>query len=1033
MELNKKISVIIPCYNTEKYISRCLDSVLDQTYKDIEIIVVNDCSPGSMEKILNDYKKKDDRIKIVSHEKNKGLFQARLSGAKVATGDYIAFLDSDDYVDIDFYRELIFSAEMEKSDIVVCNTVVEDSQRRYVYNLFTTGKVELKEEEILEEYFKQKGYNYRWHTVWNKIYKMSLWKKAEGYYSDIKDHLIMTEDFAFSTVLFYYANKLVYNDRANYFYCSNDEASTSLSKLSEKKCEKNITDIGKSFTFVKNFLEKKNIYNKYSNYFEFWRALYLKIWYDNVKNAKFPENEEEKLLKIIYDIEEDFQKFDFTDKDNFYKVTSTFNEGLLQLKKQIIKNEVISFDIFDTLIIRPFYEPKDLFILLNEYFNKLFNSNGIFEFSKIRTEAEAYVREKLYKEHGYEDITLDDIYDAIAKLYDLPIDKLKKIRIKETELEINFCKRRETIYSIYNMCRYLQKRIVATTDMYLPRTTIERILDVNGYQNFDRIYISGEDKISKSTGNLFKYLVVEQAIKPDKILHIGDSIKSDIEAPKKYKINAFFFPKTIDLLNNYCSYENNANYCGRLYENFQLLNIDHSNVTEYLGNRLSLALVANKFFDNPFISYNSDSDFNCNPYLVGYYALGMHILSLSNWILNNAKEKKYDSICFQARDGYLPYLAIQKLKDAYDLSNVNINYIYCSRSALMPLILSDYKDFYKIQDYLTLKYVSIGDLLKSLKNVLTLDNNYEKILNDNGLFLSDLLDDKDRFYKLIDIIYNNFYDKKKYNSYYDTAKKYFSDYFIGNSATFDIGYSAKPEVIISDVIGKKIDTYFIHCCNDTGYKNSKYGKFNLYTFYDYKPTFTGTLREYMISSDSPSCVGYKMVNKKVEIEFGSADNYSYFNEKMLDELQIGCLDFVEKYITIFGEYKDIIELNRYYMSLPFEYYLHYSKPIDRDIFFNLKFQNNVSEEIDMLEFWNDRLNDYSKYNNQYNGKQNTYGGYTYNAFLDERVRCRNKLIKFFFYLTFDRVALRHKIKNKLNNNGFLYIFLRKIYRFFRRK
>lgn len=1029
MDFNKKVSIIVPCYNTEKYVNRCIDSIINQTYQNLEIIIVNDCSLGKMKEILEKYKRKDKRIKVINHPNNKGLFQARLSGAKIATGDYIAFLDSDDYIDFDFYRELVFSAEAEKSDIVVCNTVLENKGNKYIYNLFTTGLTKLENDEILDEYFNQKGNNYRWHTIWNKIYKIDLWKKAEKHYKDMHEHLIMTEDFAFSTVLFYYAQKLIYNDRANYFYCVNDEASTSVSKLTEQKCQKNINDIKKSFIFVEKFLKKKNVYSKYQESFKVWRALYLKIWYNNVKRERFDCIVEDRLVQEIIKMDNKFQEYNFEDMDNFYTTTTKFNDRLLKLKRKITENEIISFDIFDTLILRPFFEPKDLFILLNETFNVLFKSNGILEFSKIRVEAETYAREKIYKEKGYEDITLDDIYDVISKLYCLSADKLEQVKAKELELEIKFCTRRETMYSIYCLCKYLKKRVIATTDMYLPRNIIKKILQLNGFKDFDNIYISSEQKVSKYTGNLFKCVIEEQKSDPSKILHIGDNIRSDVEIPKGLSLNAFFLPRTIDLFNNYCYVENNVNYCGRLYQNFQLLNIDHTNTNYYMGNRISQALVANKFFDNPFVSFNANSDFNCNPYLIGYYVLGMHILALSNWMITNAIEKDYDSICFQARDGYLPYLATKELKEAYKLSNLKINYIYCSRNALMPLILNEYKNYYKIQDYIDLNVISIKDLLDNLSCILKLDNNYEQILNKNGLNLHDKLNDKDRFYKLIDVIYNNFYDEDKYRDYYNTAKKYFSNCFVGRTATFDIGYSAKPELIISDILKKSIDTYFIHCCDDTGFKNSVYGKFKIYTFYDFKPTFTGTLREYMISSDSPSCKGYKLIDNEVNIEFANTENYTYFNRKMLDELHKGCLDFVKTYIELFKDYNNIIELNKYYMSLPLEYYLHYSKKEDRNIFFNLKFEHNLLEKVDICEFWDNRIDEYVKWNTSLHNESE----YTYNDFLDERVRCRNKLTKSLFYLVFDRVSLRKKLKYRLSNDGIIYKFLKKVYNMIKRK
>lgn len=105
--MEKKLSIIIPNYNNEKYLKRSLDCLIEQTYANVEIIVVNDGSKGNSDEIVEAYQKKDKRIKYVKHEVNKGLFQARLTGAGEATGDYIAFLDADDYTSVDFYRTLM--------------------------------------------------------------------------------------------------------------------------------------------------------------------------------------------------------------------------------------------------------------------------------------------------------------------------------------------------------------------------------------------------------------------------------------------------------------------------------------------------------------------------------------------------------------------------------------------------------------------------------------------------------------------------------------------------------------------------------------------------------------------------------------------------------------------------------------------------------------------------------------------------------------------------------------------------------------
>ena len=121
-----KISVIVPVYNTEKYLPKCLDSLVNQTLKDIEIIIVNDGSPDNSQKIIDDYVKKYKNIKAFE-KKNGGLSDARNYGIKKASGEYIAFLDSDDYVTVDMYEKMYKKAISQHFDMVVCDL-------NYVYN-----------------------------------------------------------------------------------------------------------------------------------------------------------------------------------------------------------------------------------------------------------------------------------------------------------------------------------------------------------------------------------------------------------------------------------------------------------------------------------------------------------------------------------------------------------------------------------------------------------------------------------------------------------------------------------------------------------------------------------------------------------------------------------------------------------------------------------------------------------------------------------------------------------------------------------
>ena len=118
--MNKpKVSIIIPCYGVEKCLDRCVESIVNQSLRDIEIILVDDGSPDKVPQICDEWAKKDCRIKVV-HKKNEGLGFARNSGLEMAIGDYIAFVDSDDFVDYSMYEALYNEANSSQADVVYC-------------------------------------------------------------------------------------------------------------------------------------------------------------------------------------------------------------------------------------------------------------------------------------------------------------------------------------------------------------------------------------------------------------------------------------------------------------------------------------------------------------------------------------------------------------------------------------------------------------------------------------------------------------------------------------------------------------------------------------------------------------------------------------------------------------------------------------------------------------------------------------------------------------------------------------------------
>lgn len=170
-----KVSIIVPVYNTEKYLRRCLDSLVNQTIEDIEIIVINDCSPDNSKEILKEYEKKyKDKIKVFHNKTNKGIGYNRNYGIKKATGEYIGFVDSDDWVNETMYDKLYKKAKEDNLDLVLCN-----------FHKMLEKENNLEEIDANEiSYFKNTNLKQTPNLLldvelapWNKLYKKELIKE----------------------------------------------------------------------------------------------------------------------------------------------------------------------------------------------------------------------------------------------------------------------------------------------------------------------------------------------------------------------------------------------------------------------------------------------------------------------------------------------------------------------------------------------------------------------------------------------------------------------------------------------------------------------------------------------------------------------------------------------------------------------------------------------------------------------------------------------------------------------------------------
>lgn len=1026
---NKKLSIIVPVYNAEKYMEKCLDRLLEQSYKNIEIIIVNDCSQGNCEYIAEKYKKIDDRVKYIKHEKNKGLFQARITGSSIATGDYIAFLDSDDYVSIDYYRTLINNIQENDSDIAMGNMVLEyDDGRREIYNLFDTKHLNLAGEDCLEQYFEQEGLSFDWHIIWNKIYKMEIWKKALKHYKNITTHLLMTEDFAFSTVLFYYARRLTKVSNDCVFYCKHETTSTSIKDLTFKKFNKNISDITTSFNFVENFLKEVNSYDKYKMKFNKWKCLYANQQKFYVESSGMNKEEKQKAMEMIKSFYPTDEKI--SNAEYFYTVTTDWNDGLEKIKLAICDKNIkcVSFDIFDTLIKRPFFVPTDLFLLLNKYFREYTNGATGMDFSKIRIYCEQLTRERIENEECQE-ITLDQIYDTIATEYGIEKNVLDKLKSKEMEYEVRFCTRRNTGYELYTLALAMGKKVIFTSDMYLSRETINKILEKNGYIDNEKLYLSSEIKLSKSKGDLFKYVLSDLKIESAQMLHIGDNYGPDVEIPRKLKINSMHLPKATDVAQN----QQKVNLFSKMLMQNMPFWRDNAAAMNFVGIRTMLAIVANKYFDNPFTAFNKYSDFNADPYLIGYYILGMYTFGISKWLLDETEGQGYTNMVFMARDGYLPMEAYKIMKKFY--KNVpEEKYLYVSRKALVPITIMSKLDFYKLPECINVTKHTPRKILKYLKDCIKENCDIEEILKKNNIEIDKKLKDIMSFNIFIKVVIDNLYDEQKHMNNLSKLKTYFDKFYENKSATFDVGYSARPELFLSNLCKKPIDTFFLNVNKDEAFRHSDMTSFKLKTFFSGKPSATGFAYESMVSALAPSCIGYNINGNEVEPIFEKYDK-TYQEEFIISIMQNAAIEFIQDITKIFGEEIKELYYEKYYVSLPVMAYINSAKEIDKSIFNAIYFEDDVrlNEPVKMTTEWNKELG----YRNQRPMQELIYGGFSrnegysgylnYNRYPD--LEHHSKPLRFIYYILYDRETFKRRMRETFKNHKILFSIGKGIYNF----
>ena len=435
-------------------------------------------------------------------------------------------------------------------------------------------------------------------------------------------------------------------------------------------------------------------------------------------------------------------------------------------KKKCLKYKYVSFDVFDTLIKRNVDAPIRIFDILDNFAKEM----GIDDFKNLRLNTESTLRQK------QPFMTIEDIYVQISK----KINKDVSEKLKETEIKIekSYCQRNYDIYELYKFLRKNNKNIIAISDMYLPTNVINEILINAGYQ-IDKLYVSCDCKAKKRNGRLFQYVLENEKINSNEMIHFGDNYKVDILGSKMAKIESYHVSQK----------NNNFNVC-----KFKNKMIDFNNYKNYIS-------VIN---NNLITQDNYYSKF-------GFALLGPLVYNYCIWLKEQCKKNNIKKIYFFARDGY----TLKKEFDKLFPGEFVTKYIYFSRRAIrVPyyVINSSYDNIVK-----SFPKTKLIPMKVFFENLGLNPENYKKTLIKYNIKLSDNVFYNDLITKKIyKDIFDEIYSDIKTEAYkeFKIFKKYIvQEEFTGKIAIVDVGWHNSMQYYLEQLANNdkyEIDMYGLY-------------------------------------------------------------------------------------------------------------------------------------------------------------------------------------------------------------------------------
>jgi HAD superfamily hydrolase (TIGR01549 family) len=553
---------------------------------------------------------------------------------------------------------------------------------------------------------------------------------------------------------------------------------------------------------------------------------------------------------------------------------NNFRPDPYRLIKKLLQYDVISFDIFDTLLLRPFTKPTDLFLTLSPHYN-------IPNFSTERINAEKRARRNQYLNEGHYEVNIFDIYEELSKSTGINLEQGVYL---ELEKEKQYCYPNPYMKRVFDMLLENQKRIILISDMYYPESLMKELVEFNDYRGYEKIYVSCDYNFSKASGKLFK-IAQNDFEKGVKFIHIGDNQKADIDGAQKSNWNTEFYPASRAIAQN------------------NLRNLNFSSIFKSFYN----GIIENHFLNG----IPKEYPYNTREYYYGFVHGGPLVLGFVRFIHDRAVEMKLDKILFLSRDGFI-------LKKVYDalFNDIPSEYLLWSRHTAIktniPQNIHSYIDNFIRSNYIFGSNESVSDLFERL-GLQTLT----KKLKNYEISLTDKITDQAILEKVEQLVLENTAPLQKLSNVYSENYKPYLKKKLDNSkkvGIVDIGWRGSGILSIVELLQNKwslncevigflgggypqrhdFDTSLINTKNIFTYMFSDILNKDLTIEHQKRVGIMNRLVEIFTSAPFPSFLFFEQNNNGEMIpKFSTVEPE---NKEMIELVQKGEIDFIYEYL-----------------------------------------------------------------------------------------------------------------------------------------